>query len=271
MVTGTLMRSWARKYEPRVGPAREPTPTPPHSLGPRASAPGANRLGRHAAFHLQGRTPTPNGLTPAKSTLEHLHTPPAGADYARGWVVRPQPVPRGRQAGVRRGVRGPRPLASRPGGKTGSRGGRRSPHEDPSWSFRTSRRGGGPGDKTDHGQPISRIKPRRTPGEFASPRTVGPRAAPYRDGRFPAGRPPSWRLPAPWPGSPTRGPAERSRGPRGSFAAWRPDRPDRRGRRPNLAPSRPDTHRGRGRERPPQARPARTESLSWNASSSLHS
>ena len=44
---------------------------------------------KFVAFHMRGKAPSGLSLKPA--TLEHLHTPPAGGDYACGWVVRPLP------------------------------------------------------------------------------------------------------------------------------------------------------------------------------------
>ena len=44
---------------------------------------------KFAAFHMGGKAPSGLSLEPA--TLEHLHTPPTGGDYACGWVVRPLP------------------------------------------------------------------------------------------------------------------------------------------------------------------------------------
>jgi CubicO group peptidase (beta-lactamase class C family) len=44
---------------------------------------------RYVAFHLHGKAPSGLSLKPA--TLEHLHTPPPGGNYACGWVARPLP------------------------------------------------------------------------------------------------------------------------------------------------------------------------------------
>lgn len=87
---GKVDQPWGHRT---IGPVRIPVQSDnPPVVGPAGRVHlSLTDWGRYAAFHLHGHTPVRNGLVLEKSTLEHLHTPPAGTDYACGWVVRPLP------------------------------------------------------------------------------------------------------------------------------------------------------------------------------------